>query len=61
MGNLTDFQKWKYSFWTLGIFVLIMNPLTWRGLFALTKNPWMNFILQSILFLLAERALMEIG
>jgi len=59
MGNLTAFQKWKYAFWTLGVFVLIMNPLTWRALYALTDNPWLNFTIQSILFLLAERALME--
>jgi len=61
MSKLTDFQKWKYSLWTLGVFVLIMNPLTWRGLFVLTQNPWLNFALQSIIFLLAERALMELG
>jgi len=61
MGNLTNFEKWKYSFWTLGVFLLVTNPFMWRALFSMTGNAWITWMIQSIVFLLLERSLMEIN
>lgn len=71
MSNLDNFDKWKYSVYSLVIFVIVTNPYTYK----LTNIIFTNFnltttikkcpstfglILHSIVFLILMRVIMEI-
>jgi hypothetical protein len=59
MGDLTNYDKWKYSSWTLCIFVIFANPWIMSYLICFVRSKVIAFIILSILFLLTERLLME--
>ena len=71
MSELNNFDKWKYSIYTLIIFIIVVNPYTYKltnfiftklNLTTTIKNCPTTFglILHSIVFLLLTRGIMEI-
>ena len=63
MTKPNSYQKWKYTLYTSIIFIVVINPFTYKMLNTIVSPRFKiyGFILQYVIFTLIVRGVMELN